>query len=84
MIFKAESGCIIAEKFVDPSPKGLSFLGAKVGPHTPPIYSVEIELGNKPLDEKCTRSSHVCDFLKRRTDIVVLDDFLFSEPQAKH
>lgn len=84
MVFKAESGCIIAEKFVDASSKGLSFLGAKVGPYTPPIYSVSVDLGEKALDERCTRGSYVCSFLERRTDLVVMDDFLYSEPQRKH
>ena len=50
--------------------KSLSFLGVKT---TADIYEVRITTGNAPLS-----SSNTDD---RKRDIVVMDDFLYSEPQ---
>lgn len=70
MTFYAKSGCVIAEEYVKPSADGLSFLGAYSSNY--PIYTVEIQAGSKAIDDK----SH------KRGDFVVMDDFLFSEPQG--
>ena len=72
MTFYAESGCIIAEKYVDPKENGLSFLGAYSGSEEYPIFEVEVTLGNRALNS----------WFSRWADFVVMDDFIFSEPQA--
>ena len=68
-VYYNRSNCVIAEETVDPQNKGLSFLG--VGFEEPIIARVVITLGNTPIARKWWRSA----------DFVVLDDFLYSEPQ---
>ena len=72
MTFYAESGCIIAEEYVKPSAEGLSFLGAFSGSSKFPIFKVEVVLGEEAIDHGDSKHD----------DIVVMDDFLYSEPQA--
>ena len=73
MTFYAESGCIIAEREVEEFKDGLSFLGLISVSEDYPIAKVEVELGTKALDGGNVRG---------RKDFVVMDDFLFSEPQG--
>jgi len=71
MTFFAKSGCIIAEEYVKPLAKGLSFLGAFSSKY--PIFKVEVVLGEVAIDDSSDWKGD---------DVVVMDDFIYSEPQA--
>ncbi len=66
------SNNLLFEDFVDPDPQGLSFLGATFS--TSNLARVRITSGNTALGPD--------DDPVNRVDIVVIDDFLYGEPQA--
>lgn len=59
-------GCVLTRQFVDPRDRGLSFLGVIF--RRPVIARVVLKLGDAPIS-------------RRNGEFVVLDDFLYSEPQ---
>ena len=71
-VYLDKYGCVLAKEFVDPQNKGLSFLGVIFD--KPIIARVDIYLGSRPLAPQKSRPG----------DFVVMDDFLFSEPQKAH
>lgn len=77
MTFLAESGCIIGKEDVKAFPEGLSFLGFVSESPAYPIHRVVVKLGNKAIDGSSNS-------FRGKNDIVVMDDFLYSEPQAVH
>ncbi|MEM1344238.1 MAG: VPLPA-CTERM sorting domain-containing protein [Pseudomonadota bacterium] len=64
-------GSLLFSAFVEPDPQGLSFLGAILDD---PIASVTITLGTAVLGAD--------DLPGLGQDVVVLDDFIYGEPQA--
>ena len=96
MTFYAESGCVLAEEVVKSAPGGLTFLGVFVGEATPKIYNIKVKLGSQALDSnepqrQCQGFFCFFSFLfgglfgannDNIEDFVVMDDFLYSEPQA--
>jgi len=62
---------LLLESFVDPDPQGLSFLGATFS--TSNLARVRITSGNTALGPN--------DDPLHRVDVVVIDDFLYGEPQ---
>ena len=65
------SNNLLLESFVEPDPQGLSFLGATFS--TSNLARVRITSGNTALGAN--------DDPLNRVDIVVIDDFLYGEPQ---
>ena len=92
MTLYAESGCVLAEVVVKSAPGGLTFLGVFVGEATPKIYNIKVELGSQALDANEPQSQCLLFLFlfgglfgannDNIEDIVVMDDFLYSEPQA--
>ena len=84
MIFYAKSGCVIAEEYVPSFAGGLSFVGGYSNDPNFPIYTVEMELGSKALDDDKSKSCFATFFRseKKNKDVVVMDDFIYSEPKA--
>ncbi|EEC48023.1 predicted protein [Phaeodactylum tricornutum CCAP 1055/1] len=76
LTFYADSGCIIAQEDAKALKDGLSFVGLVSQSEKFPIAKVEVELGNKAIDD----TSRFRGF----ADFVVMDDFLYSEPQELH
>lgn len=68
--FDTEGNLLLAE-YVDPSPQGLSFLGATFEEGN--LFRVRITSGNTPLG--------VDDDPANGVDVAVMDDFIFGEPQ---
>jgi hypothetical protein len=69
--FYDKNGCLIAEVYAPPRSKGLSFAGVVAdGSHKSPIFEVKFTVGSKAIVDKTTRG-----------DVVVMDDFIFGEPQ---
>jgi hypothetical protein len=65
-------GCLVADVFVPPRSRGLSFAGIVVNrSFRSPIFEVQFTVGTNAIVE--TRA--------RRADFVVMDDFIFGEPQ---
>jgi hypothetical protein len=78
-----KNDCLLAERYVEPFPNGLSFLGIKLS--TKIVAKVVVTLGNAVLNSgpESDRRSLRTLFGGRKDeekDIVVLDDFLFDEP----
>ncbi len=65
-------GDLLASEAVDPNDKGLSFLGVTFA--QPNVFRVRLTAGNTPLGPNDDPGNNV--------DVVVMDDFLYSEPQA--
>lgn len=65
-------GNLLESEFVDPDPQGLSFLGATF--EDGELYRVEITSGNTPIGPDDDPDNGI--------DVVVIDDLLYSEPQA--
>ncbi|MGD2181059.1 PEP-CTERM sorting domain-containing protein [Lusitaniella coriacea] len=63
-------GNLLASEFVDPDPQGLSFLGVSFD--APILFNVKITLGNTPIGSNDDPGNNV--------DVVVLDDFIYGEP----
>ena len=78
--FYDANDCIIATEYAPANNQGLSFVGGYF-PDTP-IYRVRIVLGDVAIDRP-----NECDYYCRigwrsgKTDRVVMDDFIYSEPQ---
>lgn len=69
--FDAANNLLLSE-FVDPDPQGLSFLGATFGQQD--LFRVRITAGSVPIGPNDNPDAGI--------DVVVLDDFVFGEPQA--
>jgi hypothetical protein len=75
MEFFDADGCLLAEEYVQPSENGgLSFLGLDFGDN-PIVVSVHITLGGASILESGGEES------SDNKDVVVMDDFLYGEPQ---
>mmetsp|Transcript_14532 Transcript_14532/g.58956 ORF Transcript_14532/g.58956 Transcript_14532/m.58956 type:complete len:259 (-) Transcript_14532:152-928(-) len=73
MVAYDKNDCILAEEYVDAYAGGMSFLGFYF--KRPIIARVAFYLGNQPIDYPYCGTS--CG-----EDVVVMDDFLYGEPQA--
>lgn len=77
MEFLDENGCKLLEVRVPPEASGLSFVGVHFGDERL-VATVKITLGDLAIgDAAHTRSG----MRGRRRDVVVMDDFLYGEPQ---
>ena len=75
MDFYDTNECLLASEYVQPSPScGLSFLGAHFG-ETAIVTAVHVTLGGASLEESGGDESSADE------DAVVMDDFLYGEPQ---
>lgn len=74
MEFLDYQGCKLAEVVVPPQPSGLSFLGVNFGTAAV-VDQVKIRLGDVAI------GSAQSSVRGRRLDVVVMDDFLYGEPQ---
>ncbi|MEM9218101.1 MAG: hypothetical protein AAGD25_27635 [Cyanobacteria bacterium P01_F01_bin.150] len=63
---------LLAKESVDEQPQGLAFLGATF--NDADVYRVRVDLGNTPIGATDDPSNGI--------DVVVMDDFLYGEPQA--
>jgi len=83
IIYYDVHGCEIHREAAKPFDKGLSFVGAHF--EETPIYSVVIVNGDLPLIHTkpiCNTIRCKLGYEKPKFDVVAMDDFLFSEPQA--
>ena len=63
---------LLAKESVDEQPQGLSFLGATFAQEN--VFRVRVDLGNTPIGANDDPTNGI--------DVVVMDDFLYGEPQA--
>lgn len=75
-----KNDCLLAERYVEPYNKGLSFLGIKLEEKI--VSKVVITLGTASLnsDPEARARRTLLGTEKGERDIVALDDFLFDEP----
>lgn len=80
MEFLDVDGCKLLEVQVPPAASGLSFLGAHLG-NDATIATVKITIGEIAIGhDDLAQSNHSATNVKSR-DLVVMDDFLYGEPQ---
>jgi hypothetical protein len=69
--FYDKNECLIAKVYAPPRSKGLSFAGIIVkASHKAPVFEVKLTVGSKAIVDKTAGG-----------DVVVMDDFIFGEPQ---
>jgi hypothetical protein len=74
-----KNDCLLAERYAEPYPNGLSFLGIKLEEKI--VAKVVVVHGNAVLDGDAEdRRGRILFEVDK--DIVVMDDFLFDEPKS--